>query len=74
MAWFGMIIIGLTQIIPFIEKRYSLNELLIVMSWVFMWTAIDLIFFKRIELLREKKKYIKMYFSEIIVENNLMNQ
>jgi hypothetical protein len=64
----GMILIGITQVFQFFEKRYSFNELIIVMSWVFMWKAIELIFFERFKLMKEKRILIKIYYSEIIME------
>jgi len=69
LIWIGMILISITQIFQFVERRYSLNELIIVMSWVFMWKAIDLIFFEKRELLKEKRNLLKIYFSEFLLYN-----
>ena len=69
-AWIGMIFIGITQILQFIERRYPLNEFIIVMSWVFMWKAVDLMFFERAELMKEKGILLKIFFSEIIIQEN----
>ena len=67
-AWVGMLFIGITHVLQFIEKRYSLNEFVIVMSWVFMWKAVDLMFFERTELIKEKGILLKIFFSEIIIQ------
>jgi hypothetical protein len=64
----GMILIGITQILPIMEKRYSINEFIIVMSWVFMWKAVELIFFERIKLIAEIKILVKILYSEIKME------
>ena len=54
LAWIGMMLIGITHIFHFFEQGYPLNEFIIVMSWVFMWKAVDLMFFERAELMKEK--------------------
>jgi hypothetical protein len=64
----GMILIGITQIFQIMERRYSLNEFVIVMSWVFMWKAVELIFFERTKLIKEKAILLKVFYSEIIIE------
>jgi len=64
----GMLLIGVTQIFQLIEKRYSLNEFIIVMSWVSMWKAVDLIFFERADLMKEKTKLLKIYFAKIFLK------
>jgi len=69
LALTGMMLIGLTQIFHILEKRFSLHEFIIVMSWVFMWKAVDLMFFERAELMKEKGILAKIYFSEITLEN-----
>ena len=69
-ALLGMLFIGVTQVLQFIEKRYSLNEFVIVMSWVFMWKAVDLMFFERAELMKEKGILLKIFFSEINIQKN----
>ena len=67
LAWVGMMLIGITQIFQFIEKRYSLNQFIIVMSWVFMWKAVDLIFFERAEIIKEKGILLKIYYSDVTI-------
>jgi len=62
----GLLLIGITQIFNISEKRYSINEFIIVMSWVFMWKAVEIFFFERIKLVKEKLKLLKIYYSEII--------
>jgi hypothetical protein len=64
----GMVLIGITQIFQVAERRYSFNEFMIVMSWVFMWKAVEIFFFERIKLIKEKAILGKIYFSEIITE------
>ena len=68
LAWIGMMLIGITQIFQIFERRYSINEFIIVMSWVFMWKAVDLIFFERVKLMKEKGTLLKIYCSEIFME------
>ncbi|AEF85768.1 hypothetical protein TREPR_3686 [Treponema primitia ZAS-2] len=65
----GMVLIGITQIFQIMERRYSLNEFVIVMSWVFMWKAVELIFFERVKLMKEKAILLKIFYSEIIIDN-----
>jgi hypothetical protein len=68
LAFIGMILIGITQIFQIFERRYSVNEFIIVMSWVFMWKAVETFFFERVKLIKEKAILLKIYFSEIIIE------
>jgi hypothetical protein len=63
----GMALIGSTQIFTIASRRYSLNEFIIVMSWVFMWKAVELIFFERGKLIKEKAVLLKIFFAEITV-------
>ena len=70
LALLGMSFIGITQIFQFIERRYSINEFVIVMSWVFLWKAVDLMFFERAELIKEKGLLLKILFSEISITEN----
>jgi hypothetical protein len=60
----GLISIALTQFSQFLENTFSFKELVIVMSWVFMWKAIELLFFERRKLVKEKLKLLKMYYCE----------
>ena len=69
LALTGMMLIGVTQIFRILENRFSLQEFIIVMSWVFMWKAVDLMFFERAELMKEKGILLKIYFSEINLES-----
>jgi hypothetical protein len=68
LIFIGMILVGITQMFQFFEKRYSFNEFIVVMGWVFMWKAIELLFFERFKLIKEKRILMKIYFSEIIME------
>jgi hypothetical protein len=68
LAFIGMILIGSTQIFQIFERRYSVNEFIIVMSWVFMWKAVEILFFERVKLIKEKAILLRIYFSEIIIE------
>ncbi len=65
LAAIGMLLIGITQVFQISERRYSLNEFIIVMSWVFMWKAVELWFFKRADLMRKRGVLAKIFFSEI---------
>jgi len=62
MILIGTSLIGIKQ---FINKTYSLNELIVVMSWVFMWKAIDFIFFEKSKLRKEIFILKKIYFANI---------
>ena len=62
MIFIGILLIGITQ---FIHKTHSFNELIVVMSWVFMWKAIDFMFFEKSKLRRELFILKKIYFSSI---------
>lgn len=64
----GMVLIGITHIFRFFEDMYSLNEFVIVMSWVFMWKATELFFFDRAKKTREKIELLKIYHSEMVLE------
>ena len=65
LAFFGMMLIGLTQVLNFFNKRFSINEFIIVMSWVFMWTAVDKFFFERPKLVKKMRKLLRIFYSEI---------
>ena len=71
LALIGMLLIGMTQISNFVSKQFSLNEFIIVMSWVFMWKAVDLMFFEKTRILKKKRTLMKIYFSQITSENVL---
>jgi hypothetical protein len=60
----GLILIGLTEYSKIIVNTVLHKELVIVMSWVFMWKAIELVYFKRIKLKKEKLKLLKMCYCE----------
>jgi hypothetical protein len=64
-AIIGIFLIAITQFYQIIERRYALNEFIIVMSWVFMWKAVEIIFFERIKLIKEKVILLKICYSEI---------
>ena len=68
LAGTGMLLIALTQLSHFLISKYSLNEFIIVMSWVFMWKAVELFSFKRVEILRAKTNLAKIFYSEISME------
>ena len=66
LLFIGLFLISITQIFDISGKRYSVNEFIIVMSWVFMWKAVEIFFFERMKVVREKRKLLKIYYSEII--------
>ena len=68
LTFIGMILIVAIHIFHFFESLYFLNEFIIVMSWVFMWKATELFFFKRAKRVREAIILMKIYFSEMILE------
>ena len=74
LALIGMLLIGMTHIFGFITKQYSINEFIIVISWVFMWKAVDLIFFEKAGMLKKRKILAKIYFSEITIEDVQMSK
>ena len=61
----GMFLIGTIQFMHAVESRYPLNEFIIVMSWVFMWKAVEFMFFDKIKLRRDKRFFLKIYNAEI---------
>jgi hypothetical protein len=65
LIFIGMALVGVTQIFQVFENRYSFNEFIIVMGWVFMWKAIELLIFDRFKLIKEKAILMKIYYSEI---------
>ena len=67
LALLGLLFIGSTQIIHLLERFYSLQEFVIVMSWVFMWKAVELFFFERIKIMRKKKILMQIYFAQIAI-------
>ena len=69
LALIGMLLIGITQISEFLTKEFPVREFIIVMSWVFMWKAVDIIFFEKTGILKSKRVLMKIYFSEITLEN-----
>ena len=71
LAFIGMMLIGITHILRILEKRYSINEFIIVMSWVFMWKAVDLMVFDKTGILKEKGVLMKIYYSEIFIDKTL---
>jgi hypothetical protein len=60
----GLILIGITEYSKIIVNTVLHKELVIVMSWVFIWKAIELIYFIRRELKKEKVKLLKMCYCE----------
>jgi len=66
LAFFGMLLIGLTQIFHFLDQRISFHEFIIVMSWVFMWKAVELWFFERTKLIKENRTLMKIHYAEVI--------
>ena len=68
LAVFGMLLIAFTQVFQFLASRYSFKELIIVMSWVFMWKAVELFFFERVAILKEKRILLKLYYAHIVLE------
>ena len=71
LALIGMFLIGITHIFGFITKQYSINEFIIVMSWVFMWKAVDLIFFEKAGMLKNRIVLAKIYFSELTMDSKI---
>ena len=67
-AFIGMFLIGVTQFLEVTERRFPLKEFIVVMSWVFMWKAVELIFFDKMKLRRKKRILLKIYHSEIITD------
>jgi sRNA-binding carbon storage regulator CsrA len=67
LIFIGMALVGVTQIFQVFENRYSFNEFIIVMGWVFMWKAIELLIFDRFKLIKEKAILMKIYYSKIIL-------
>jgi hypothetical protein len=67
LATAGMVLIGSTQVFQLFEKRYALNEFIIVMSWVFMWKAVELFFFDRSKLMKKLGMLFKVYYSTLSI-------
>jgi hypothetical protein len=63
LAVVGMLLIASTEL--FQINRYSLREFIIVMSWVFMWKAIETFFFERMKMTKEMAILLRIYLSEM---------
>ena len=70
LACIGMLCIAFTQVFQFLARRYSFNEFVIVISWVFMWKAVELFFFERAVLMKEKRILMKLLYSEVVFHNS----
>ena len=68
LALIGVVLMSVKHISHAFENLYSLNEFVVVMSWVFMWEATELFFFKRAKRVREAVILMKIYFSQMILE------
>jgi hypothetical protein len=58
LALVGMFLIGSTQVSQNLNRHISLHEFIIVISWVFMWKAIEIFFFEKMKLIKEKKQSV----------------
>jgi len=56
------------QIFSQFIARYALKELFLVMAWVFIWKAVELIFFERKEITKEKNVLKRLLKSEFLHE------
>ena len=62
----GIISLAIQQIFSGLLIRYALKELLLVMAWVFMWKAVELIFFERMQIAGEIKTLKRILKSDFI--------
>jgi hypothetical protein len=53
-----------SHIFPEMISKYSLQELLVITSWVFICRAVELFFFDSLKYSFEKIKYKKLYIAE----------
>jgi hypothetical protein len=68
---FGMVVISIINIFPNMVDRYFLHELLIIVSWVFLWRAVELFFFMRANNNLQKVKLIRLYSAEYRIGDNV---
>ena len=62
----GFIPLTLQQILSSLVTRYALREFLLVVSWVFLWKAVEQIFFERKKIIMEKHALRKILNSMFI--------
>ena len=60
----GVIPLTFRQIFSALTSRYALTELFLVMAWVFMWKAVEILFFNRPELAKRKMKFRRILKAE----------
>ena len=65
----GVIPLSITQIFSTLTTRYALSELFLVMTWVFMWKAVELIFFNRPDLTRRKSRLRRLLKAEFLMSH-----
>lgn len=64
LTFIGIFLIAITQIFQIFKDRYAFNELVIIISWVFIWKSVELFFFERIKLLHKIVNFAKIYYSD----------
>ena len=60
----GIIPLSFRQIFSTLTTRYALSELFLVMAWVFMWKAVEILFFSRPDLTKRKSRLRRLLKAE----------
>jgi hypothetical protein len=62
----GIFPLALQQILSVTAPRFVLKEFLLVMAWVFMWKAIELLFFERPQYIKRKIRLRKLGMAKFV--------
>lgn len=65
---FGVLAMGTASLLSQLAfNAYSLHEILVITSWVFIWAAVEMFFFDRRKLKNRKHRLQRIYFAEFSV-------
>jgi hypothetical protein len=64
LAFIGMFLIGISQVMQIMGRRHSLTEFIVVMSWVFMWKAVEIFFFDKMKIIKKRTNLTRIYNAE----------
>lgn len=65
LALTGLVSVSFTHMV--FKSTFALHELFIVIGWVFIWRAIEIIFFDRLELASIKAGLLKIHNAEYVL-------
>jgi len=65
----GILPLAMQQMFTKVISRYFMSEFLLVMTWVFMWKAVELLFFGRPELAKKRSVLKKIYRADFVFDD-----